>query len=69
MMSQRKVDPEIQKKLEEAKKRLSEKGINFDGLGEEIEELGHEGPYFGPRNDIEYRRLINDIRESGKDDD
>lgn len=69
MMSKDAINPEIQKKLEQAKKDLAEKGINFDGLGEEIEKLGHQGPYFGPRNEIEKQKLINDIRKSGKEDD
>jgi len=35
----------------------------MDVLGEE------PGPYFGPRNDIERRRLLNEIEGSGEDDD
>jgi hypothetical protein len=69
MMTKYTINPEIQKKLEQAKQDLAKKGINFDGLGDEIEKEGHEGPYFGPRNDIESRKVINDIRESGKNDD
>lgn len=68
MMSDDNLDSEIQKKIEQAKKEMAKKGRNYDGLGEAIEKEGHEGPYFGPRNDIEYRKLIKEIRESGKDD-
>lgn len=69
MMKDDNVDLEIRKKVEQAKKEMAKKGRNYDGLGEEIDKLGHEGPYFGPRNDIENQKLINDIRKSGKDDD
>ena len=63
------LDKEIQKKIELAKKKMAQHARNYDGLGEALEKEGHEGPYFGPRNDIEYRKLIKEIRESGGDDD
>lgn len=69
MMSDDELDKDIQKKIDQAKKDMAEKGRNYDGLGEAIEKEGHEGPYLGPRNDIEYRKLINDIRKSGEEDD
>ncbi len=69
MMTDDELDNEIQKKIDQAKKEMAEKGRNYDGLGDAIEEEGHEGPYLGPRNDIEYRKLIKEIRKSGEDDD
>lgn len=68
-MNDDELDNEIQKKIEQAKKAMKDKGRNYDGLGDAIERAGHEGPYLGPRNDIEYRKLIKDIRKSGEDDD
>jgi hypothetical protein len=67
-MSNDDLDKEIQKKIDHAKKDIAEQGRNYEGLGDAIEAEGHEGPYFGPRNDIEYRKLIKDIRESGEED-
>ncbi len=69
MMNDDDLDNEIQKKIDQAKKEMAEKRRNYDGLGDAIEKEGREGPYFGPRNDIEYRKLIKEIRESGDDDD
>ncbi len=62
-MNSENMDNEIQKKIDQAKNDMMEKGRSYDGLGEAIEKEGHEGPYFGPRNDIEYRKLIKDIKE------
>lgn len=56
-------DKEIQYRIDQAKKEMAEKGRNYDGLGDAIEKEGHEGAYFGPRNDIENRKLIKAIRE------
>lgn len=69
MMSDDELDNEIQKKIDQAKKDMAEKGRNYDGLGDAIEKEGHEGPYLGPRNDIEYRKLIKEIRKSGEEGD
>lgn len=69
MMNDEDLDNEIQNKIEQAKKDMAEKGRNYEGLGGAIEQESHEGPYFGPRNDIEYRKLIKDIRKSGEEDD
>ncbi|GAB1260778.1 hypothetical protein [Aurantivibrio plasticivorans] len=69
MMSDDDLDNEIQKKIDQAKKDMVEKGRNYEGLGDAIEKEGHEGPYLGPRNDIEYRKLIKEIRKSGEEDD
>lgn len=57
------LDNEIQCKIDQAKKEMAEKGRNYDGLGDAIEKEGHEGAYFGPRNDIENCKLIKAIRE------
>lgn len=67
-MSDNELDCEIQKKIEQAKKAMKDKGRNYDGLGDAIEKAGHQGPYLGPRNDIEYRKLIKEIRKSGQGD-
>lgn len=69
MMTNDELDNEIQKKIDQAKKEMAEKGRNYDGLGDAIEKEGHDGPYLGPRNDIEYRKLIKEIRKSGEDDE
>lgn len=69
MMSDDDLNKEIQKKIEQAKKEMAEKGRSYDGLGDAIEKEGVEGPYLWPRNDIEYRKLIREIRESGEDND
>lgn len=68
MRSDDDLDNEIQKKIDQAKKDMAKKGRNYEGLGDAIEKEGHEGPYFGPRNDIEYRKLIKEIRKSGEED-
>lgn len=60
---------EIQKKIAEAKKAMAAKGRNYDGLGNAIEREKLEGPDFGPRNDIEYRKIIKEIRKFGDHDD
>ena len=60
----------IKEKFKKAKERLEKDPEAYEGIGEKIEEeCGPQGPYFGPRNDIEYRKLVEEIRESGKDDD
>ncbi len=64
-MSDREIDPELLKRVEEIKKKMKESGRDYSG--EDSEDLGG-GPYFGPGNDIEYRKLIKEIRESGKDE-
>lgn len=66
-MSASQIDQEIQELIEQAKKRMVESGRNYDGPGEAIESQNHQGPYLGPRNDIEYRKLIKEIRNSGQD--
>ncbi|MFT7689204.1 MAG: hypothetical protein ACI9FB_004572 [Candidatus Azotimanducaceae bacterium] len=63
MMNDNDLDDEIQKKIDQAKKDMAEKGRNYDGLGDAIEKDGYVGTYFGPRNDIEKQRLINAIRK------
>lgn len=60
------LDKDIQNKIDAAKKDMAEKGRNYEGLGDAIEEVGYEGAYFAPRNDIEYRKLIKEIRASGE---
>lgn len=68
-MTDDELDKDIQKKIEQAKKAMAKRGRNYDGLGEAIEKEGHDGPYFGPRNDIEYQKLIKEIRKSGEHND
>ena len=63
------LENEIQKKIDEAKREMVKRKRNYEGLGDAIEKEGHEGPYFGPRNDIEYRKLIKEIRKSSDEDD
>ncbi len=67
-MTKRKVDPELAERVKEAKRKIAERGHSYEGLGEAIDSEGREGPDFGPRNDIEYRKLIKEIRESGNDE-
>ncbi|GLS27498.1 hypothetical protein [Marinibactrum halimedae] len=56
---------DIQRQVTEAAKKARERKKEYEVLGEEIEqEFGPQGPYFGPRNDIENRRLIDEIRKS-----
>lgn len=60
----------LREQVERAAREVKKDPQAYDGVGESIEELEEvHGPYFGPRNDIERRKLIREIRESGKDDD
>lgn len=58
----------IKNKVAEAKKKMANKGRNYDGLGDAIDKTKHQGPDLGPRTDIEYRKLIKEIRTSGDHD-
>ncbi|MFT7561798.1 MAG: hypothetical protein ACI93R_003729 [Flavobacteriales bacterium] len=60
----------MQEKVARAAKTVKANPEFYEGLGEAIEkEFGPQGPYFGPRNDIENRKLINEIRETEDDDE
>lgn len=67
-MSDDNLDSDIQHKIEQAKKSMTEQGRLYDELSN-IEVLDHEGFYFEPQNDIQYRRLIKEIRKSGNGDE
>ncbi len=57
--------------VEDAVKRARNDREHFKSVGEEFQkEFGdHEGPLFGPRDDIERRKRLKEIQESGKDDE
>ncbi len=61
----------IEEKLKQIKINMDKNHQLYDGIGEEIEkECGkHEGPYFAPRNDIERRKVKNEVRGAGESDD
>ena len=64
-------DKSMRELVTDAVKRAKEERELYKDIGEEFQkEFGdHEGPLFGPRDDIERRKLIKEIRESGKDDE
>ncbi len=62
---------DIKDKFKKAREKLAADKESYDGIGELIEkECGtHDGPFFAPSNDIERRKVIKEIRESGDGDD
>lgn len=55
---------ELQKKLEKMKQEMAERLLRNRELSPKFDDL--EGPLFGPQNEIETRRLLNEIKEESK---
>jgi len=58
---------EIKDKLDVIKETVRERSKKDEGLGEEIEKVGSGGPYLGPRNEQEYKKLVKEIEDAGKE--
>lgn len=63
-------NPDILEKAKKAMKEMSEKGRHYKSTAHDNDgEPLPDGPDFGPRDDIEYRKLIKEIRDSGENDE
>ena len=56
------------KKLEKSKRKLEKLAEQLDGLDEALDKEGLDDRLIGPRNDIEYRKMLKDIKESGNEE-
>ena len=63
---------DAKKRIAESKDRIKKQAQQFKGLGKALDGLdgldGLDDRLIGPRNDIEYRKMLKDIEESGKDE-
>lgn len=57
---------DAKKRIAESKARIKKQAEQFKGLGKALD--GLDDRLIGPRNDIEYRKMLKDIEESGKDE-
>ena len=57
---------DAKKRIAESKAKIKERAKKFKGLGKALD--GLDDRLIGPRNDIEYRKMLKDIEESGKDE-
>lgn len=65
MNNKRIINSELMEKAEKIRKKMRENGEDYHGVDELKED---EREILGPRNDIEYQRLIKDIKEQQDDE-
>ncbi len=74
-MTERLSREEIRKKILDIEKDMEKKGRNYDGLGEAIAELNkangdnHGGVLAAPKNEVDFQRILKEIRDNAVDEE